>query len=309
MDFYEWGGRLQSSLLPTDAKHPIILPKESLLTNLIISDAHQRTLHGGTQITLAFLREEFWVIGGRVPVRKHILRCIRCARFRQKRAQHLMGQLPKSRVTPSRPFSHAGVDYAGPISLKTWRGKNARTYKAYMVLFICLSTSADHIEIVSDYSSEAFIAAYKRFTGRRGICSVLFSDCGTNFIGANSELKRLFSVATAESQKMAALLAKDGTQWRFNPPSAPHFGGKWEAGVKSVKYHLKRVVGETILTYEEMNTFLIQIEAIFNSRPVTPFSDDLDDLSVLTPGHFLIGSPLTAIPKPSLENIRGVFKQ
>jgi len=58
-----------------------------------------------------------------------------------------------------------------------------------------------------------------------------------------------------------------------------------------------------------MNTFLIQIEAIFNSRPVTPFSDDLDDLSVLTPGHFLIGSPLTAIPKPSLENIRGVFKQ
>jgi len=103
---------------------------------------------------------------------------------------------------------------------------------------------------------------------------------------------------------MAALLAKDGTQWKFNPPSAPHFGGKWEAGVKSVKYHLKRVVGETILTYEEMNTFLIQIEAILNSRPVTPISDDPDDLNVLTPGHFLIGNPLTAVPEPSLENIR-----
>jgi len=215
-----------------------------------------------------------------------------------------MGQLPKERVTPSRPFLHSGVDYAGPLTLKTWRGKNARTYKAYIVLFICLSTSAVHIEIVSDYSSEAFIAAYKRFTGRRGICSVLFSDCGTNFIGANSELKRLFTVATTESQKMAALLAKDGTQWKFNPPLAPHFGGKWEAGVKSVKYYLKRVVGETILTYEEMNTFLIQIEAILNSRPVTPISDDPDDLNVLTPGHFLIGSSLTAVPELSLENIR-----
>jgi len=142
-------------------------------------------------------------------------------------------------MTLSHPFLHSGVDYAKPLTLKTWRGKNDRTNKDYIVLFICLSTSAVHIEFVSDYLGETFIAAYKRFTGRRGICSVLFSDYGTNFVEANSKLKRLFSVAIAESQKMAALLVRDSTQWKFNPPSAPHFGCKWEAGVKSVKYRLK----------------------------------------------------------------------
>jgi len=112
------------------------------------------------------------------------LKCIQCTRFRRKRAQQLMGQLPKERVTPSRPFLNSGIDYAGPFSLKTWRGRNARTYKSYIALFVCLSTSAIHLELVTEYTAKAFIAAYKRFSGRRGICSTLWSDCGTNFKGA-----------------------------------------------------------------------------------------------------------------------------
>ncbi|XP_043277806.1 uncharacterized protein [Venturia canescens] len=107
-----------------------------------------------------------------------------------------------------------------------------------------------------------------------------------------------------ELGKLASLLANDGTKWIFNPPASPHFGGKWEAGVKSVKYHLKRIVGDTILTYEEMTTVLNQIEAILNSRPLCPLSDDPDDLTALTPGHFLIGEPLITIPEPSLALIK-----
>jgi len=298
------GGRLQAASLTMENKHPAILPKDSPFTNLVIADAHIRTLHGGTQLTLCTIREEFWIFGGRAPVRSFILKCIQCTRFRRKRAQQLMGQLPKERVTPSRPFLNSGIDYAGPFSLKTWRGRNARTYKSYIALFVCLSTSAVHLELVTDYTAEAFIAAYKRFSGRRGICSTLWSDCGTNFKGAEAALQRLFTEATEESQQLASLLAKDGTQWRFNPPSAPHFGGKWEAGVKSVKHHLDRVIGEALLTYEEMNTLLIQIEAILNSRPLTPCSDDPEDLNVLTPGHFLMGCAPTLIPEPSLTDVR-----
>ncbi|XP_011877529.1 PREDICTED: uncharacterized protein LOC105567318, partial [Vollenhovia emeryi] len=298
------GGRLQSALLPPNAKHPLILPKESALTTLIISDAHSRTLHGGTQTTVAFLRNDYWIIGGRSPVRAFILRCVLCARFRQKRAQQLMGQLPLERVTPSRPFLHSGVDYAGPFSLKTWRGKNARTYKGYLVLFVCFSTSAVHLELVTDYTTDAFIAAYKRFTARRGICATLISDCGTNLKGADQELQRLFSASSTESREIATLLANDGTHWKFNPPAALHFGGKWEAGVKSVKYHLRRVVGDTSLTYEEMTTIFTQIEAILNSRPLCPLTDDPDDIQALTPGHFLIGCAPTIIPEPSLESVK-----
>ncbi|GAB1866394.1 hypothetical protein CAJAP_07473 [Camponotus japonicus] len=99
-----------------------------------------------------------------------------------------MGQLPPERVTPSRPFLNSGIDYAGPIILKSWKGRNSKTYKGYIALFVCLSTSAIHIELVTDYSTEAFIAAYKRFVSRRGICATLTSDCGTNFKGADIEL-------------------------------------------------------------------------------------------------------------------------
>ncbi|XP_011883953.1 PREDICTED: uncharacterized protein LOC105571092 [Vollenhovia emeryi] len=298
------GGRLEHSQLSEGSKHPLILPKNSVLTTLVIDDSHKRTLHGGTQLTLSFLRQQYWIIRGRTTVKSFIQKCVICTRFRQKRAQQLMGQLPVNRVTPSRAFLNSGIDYAGPFVIKTWKGKNARTYKAYVALFVCFATSALHLELVTDYTSDAFIAAYKRFTARRGICATLTSDCGTNFVGADKELKKLFSESSRELKQIAILLANDGTQWKFHPPSAPHFGGKWEAGVKSVKTHLKRIVGDQLLTYEEMVTFLTQIEAVLNSRPLYPLTDDPDDLTVLTPGHFLIGTAPTVIPEPSLETVK-----
>lgn len=130
------------------------------------------------------------------------------------------------------------------------------------------------------------------------------SDCGTNLKGADSEFQKLFSASSKELGQLVSLLAKDGTQWRFIPPSSPHFGGKWEAGVKSVKYHLRRVIGSQLLTYEEMTTFLTQVEAVLNFRPLCPLSDDPEDLSALTPAHFLIGSTLSTLPEPSLETVK-----
>lgn len=103
---------------------------------------------------------------------------------------------------------------------------------------------------------------------------------------------------------MQSVVEREQIEWHFNPPSAPHFGGIWEAGIKSVKTHLLRVIGEQILTYEELNTVLIQIEAILNSRPLYPMSSDPNDLSVLTPGHFLTLEPLTAIPDPDLTHLK-----
>ncbi|XP_034936335.1 uncharacterized protein [Chelonus insularis] len=298
------GGRLTNSLMERDTMHPIILPQTAHLSKLIIADAHQKTMHGGTQATLTFIRRSYWILGGRIPVRSFIFNCMKCARQRGERAQQLMGQLPASRVTPSRPFSISGVDYAGPVTLKSWKGRGAKHQKGWMCVFVCFSTSAVHLELVSDYSSDSFIAAYRRFTGRRGICTTLYSDCGTTFIGADAQLKRLFNQGTQEFSHLHYSLTNEGTTWKFNPPAAPHMGGKWEAAVKSIKYHLNRTVGETALTFEEFNTLLIQIEAILNSRPLQPLTEDPDDLSTLTPAHFLIGEPLTAIPEPSLLTIQ-----
>lgn len=187
--------------------------------------------------------------------------------------------------------------------LRTFRGRGAKTYKGYIVVFVCFSSSAVHLEIATGYSTEGFLAAYKRFTSRRGICETITSDCGTNFLGADKELQNLFQASSAQHAALANLLANDGKRWKFNPPSSPHFGGKWEAAVKSVKFHIKRVIGDTGLTYEEYSTLLSQIEAVLNSRPLCPLSDDPTDLSALTPGHFLTGAALNTIPEPSIIDL------
>ncbi|XP_037919508.1 uncharacterized protein LOC119656898 [Hermetia illucens] len=200
-------------------------------------------------------------------------------------------------------FEHTGVDYAGPVSLKYYQGRGTRTYKAWIVVFICLSTSAVHLEAVTDYSTEGFLKAFRRFTSRRGICKSLTSDCGSNFKGADVTLQQLLNSSVQKSQHLRQILANDGTQWIFNPPGAPHMGGKWEAAVKSVKYHLQRTIADTLLTYEDFSTFLAQVEAVLNSRPLSALTEDPDDLSALTPGHFIRGAPLNTIPEPILNDV------
>ena len=173
-----------------------------------------------------------------------------------------MGNLPIERVTQSRPFYHTGVDYAGPIYLRTFRGRAHKSSKAYLAVFVCFATRAIHLEVVSDYSTEGFIAAYKRLVSRRGLCRTISSDCGTNFVGADAELRALFTAASAGSDRIQTALVNDGVEWRFNPPAAPHFGGIWESAVKSVKHHLRCVIGETSLTFEEMTTLLTQVRRV-----------------------------------------------
>ena len=134
------------------------------------------------------------------------------------------------------------------------------------------------------------------------VSAKLYSECGTNFLGADQQLRKLFSSGSKEAVDLAHLLLNDGTQWKFNPPGALHFGGKWEAAVKSVKFHLKRTIGDTLLTFEELSTLLSQSEAVLNSRPLEPLSEDPDDLTALTPGHFLIGEAQTTVPEPSLDD-------
>ena len=164
-----------------------------------------------------------------------------------------------------------------------------------------MATKATHLERVSAYETASFLAAFKRFTASRGLCSELYSDQGTTFVGANSKLRRMCKSGSALfSEINQALSTHTGTIWKFNPPGSPHFGGLWEACIKSVKFHLKRVISEAILTFEEFTTMLAQIEAILNSRPLIPLSDDPNDHLILTPAHFLIDEPTFLLTEPLL---------
>jgi len=179
--------------------------------------------------------------------------------------------------------------YKGPLLIKDRRERGCKTHKAFVCLFVCFATRAIHIELVSNLTSEAFIAALRRFSSRRGKPANIYSDNGTNFVGANRELKELAQVLSSKTSPMQEMANEIGISWHFIPAHSPYFGGLWEAGIKSLKYHLKRIAGNVILTFEELYTLLTQIEALLNSRPLTPMSSDPNDLTPLTPAHFLIG--------------------
>jgi transposase InsO family protein len=167
--------------------------------------------------------------------------------------------------------------------------------KGYIAIFVCFATKAVHIELVTSLTTEAFLAALRRFIAHQGKQRTIYSDNGTNFQGAANQLREIYTMLhnTSEMARVQDLLANEGCNWKFIPPHAPHHGGLWEAAVKSMKYHLRRTLGSNIATYEELSTLLSEIEACLNSRPLCTLSDDPFNQTYLSPGHFLIGEPLT----------------
>lgn len=299
------GGRLRHSTVAYDNKHQMLLPARHRLTDLIIKYEHAKQLHCGLQGTLAAVRIRFWPISARSTVKRVLKGCLRCFHFNPKSSTQIMGDLPPTRVQAARPFSNCGVDYFGPLKLKQGCRKNAPVGKAYGVVFVCFATKAVHCELATDLTTEGFIAALKRFTSRRGKVKNLYSDNGSNFVGANRELKELRKQFSSQQHKEVVMeeLAEEGITWHFIPPNSPHFGGLWEAAVKSFKRHLQKVAGNSVLRYEELYTLLVQIEAVLNSRPLCAMSDDPNDMQVLTPAHFLIGEKLNDIPEPCLQEL------
>ncbi|XP_026462660.1 uncharacterized protein LOC113365282, partial [Ctenocephalides felis] len=299
------GGRLEKANISYDQKFPIILPAKNHVTDLILLQEHQRLLHAGVQTVLANIRLRFWPINARNRIKQIIKNCVRCYRHDNRNMQQIMGNLPKERVNISRPFLTTGIDYAGPFTLRVSKVRKAQRSKAYIALFICFCTKAIHLELVTSLTTEAFMAALKRFISRRGKCNTIFSDNGTNFIGARHELHQLYKLFKSDKirSELVDAASIEGIAWKFSPPHAPHFGGLWESAVKLAKHHIRRVIGSSCLTYEEFTTVLTQIEAVLNSRPITGVYENPSEPTFLTPGHFLIGDALTAFPEPALVDI------
>ena len=299
------GGRLVNSELDYDSKHPILLPKRDRFVELLVDHFHRSNFHTGPHLVLSLLRHKYWILSARNAVRFQIKKCNICFRHKPKPQIPIMGNLPECRVRAAKAFLKTGVDYAGPLPIIPYRKRGVRSVKAYICLFVCLATKAVHIELVTDLSTPNFLAAFKRFIARRGQVSVIYLDNGTNFIGAKAELNNLYKLLASDeyTRLVSDVLVNQGVEWYTNPPSAPHFGGIWEANVKSLKTHLRKTLGAQLLTYEEMNSLLVQIEAVMNSRPLCVLSSDPADPIALTPSHFLTLGSVGHLPAQDISSL------
>lgn len=299
------GGRISKSDLPFEVKHPVLLPKRDHVVDLIINHFHVKNCHTGPGLLMSIVRQKFWILDARTVIRAQVRKCNSCFRVHPSHPAPRMADLPSFRITEAKAFVHTGVDYAGPLKITLARRRGQQSQKAYICLFVCLVTKAVHVELVSDLTTNAFLAAFNRFISRRGPVSFLYSDNGTNFIGAKAQLDDLykFLIGSEYNPALKRELIKHRIEWKMIPPLSPHFGGMWESNIKSLKTHLYRVIGTQILTYEELQTVLVQIECIMNSRPLTVVSSDPYP-DVITPAHFLMSTPLQSLPAADLTDVR-----
>ena len=137
---------------------------------------------------MATIRKRYWIPRLKLAVKAHINHCKICIISKKQTLSQLMGPLPVERVSVSIPFQRVGVDYAGPLVLKLYKGRCQKTSKAYIAVFICFTTKAVHLEAVTELSTKSFLDAFERFFARRGLPAHIYSDNGTNFVGANAHI-------------------------------------------------------------------------------------------------------------------------
>lgn len=294
------GGRLELSQFSYDKRHALLLSSKHYFTKLLFVEEHTQLCHAGPNLLLSVIRERFWPVAGRNLAKRVVFECIRCYKCKPDHVFPMMGILPKDRVRPTPPFYVTGIDYAGPLFIKTKVGRGAKLTKGYVSVFVCFSTKALHLELVSDLTTESFIAAFRRYVSRRGKPARVYSDNDCNLAGASRELAKFI---TKEKNDLSEKFHNEDIEWHFIPANAPHFGGLWEAGVKSMKFHLKRMLGNASLMFEQFATVLTQIEAIPNSRPLIPMTCAPNEFGALTPSHFLIGRTVVSLPDPDLRDI------
>lgn len=299
------GGRLENANVPYAQKHPIILPKGSRIIQLIIKSEHIKNLHAGPKSVLSVINQRYWIINAIREIKKVIHRCIICWKLKKHVSEQLMGNVPKDRVNISRPFQKIGIDFAGPISVKQSSIRKSVVGNGYICVIVCFVTKAVHLELCSDLKTSTFIACLKRFFSRRGVPSDIYCDNASTFKCADAELSKLYKAYNSKEHQanVQAFSAEKGINFHFIPCYSPIVGGLWESNVKVTKYHLKRTVQKALLTYEQLNTVLCEIEGILNSRPLLPMSSDVNNVSYLSPGHFLIGTSLNSYPERDVTNI------
>lgn len=282
------GGRLGNATFSETQRHPVILPKQHHIVTLIIRECHETSAHVGREHVLSLVRQSYWIVSGRNAVKRVLKDCFICKRYFGRTATQRMADLPRCRVEgDSPPFTYTGVDFFGPVIVKRGRSE----VKRYGCLFTCLTIRAVHLEISYSLDTDSFVNALHRFVSRRGKPREIWCDNGTNFVGAEKQLKH--SLEEWNQEQIHDNLLQKGIQWHFNPPKASHMGGVWERMIRTTRKILTPLLKDQTVDDEGLTTLFCMVESIINGRPLTVNSDDPGDLVALTPNDLLLpGTPM-----------------
>ena len=304
------GGRIQKSSLNKEIQHPVLLPKESRVTTMIIQWCHEKVAHSGRGITINQIRSSgFWVINCNSVVKSFVSACVACRHLRGKFQQQKMTNLPKDRMCEGPPFTYCGVDLFGSFFVKEGR----KEMKRYGTLFTCLSSRAVHIDKSNSLSTDSFILCLRRFIGQRGNVKHIRSDNGSNFVGASAELQKAFEEMNQE--QIENFMKENGGEWmrwKRNPPSASNMGGVWECQIRSTRNILASILKThgASLNDESLQTLLVEVEAIINSRPLTTdLLNHVDSLIPLSPINLLTMKSKVVMPPPGAFSPPDVYSR
>ncbi|XP_033979973.1 uncharacterized protein LOC117477426 [Trematomus bernacchii] len=291
------GGRLSSAELSEEEKHPLIIPRNHHIATLLVRYFHEKVAHQGRHFTEGAIRAAgYWIVGSKHLVSSVIHKCVTCRKLRGRLEDQKMADLPADRLTPESPFTNVGLDVFGPWLVMTRRTRGgAADSKRWALLFTCMSTRAVHIELIESMSTDSFINALRRFFSVRGPAKLLRSDRGTNFVGASKELR-----INTDDTLIRKYLQEKGCSWVFNPPHASHMGGSWERLIGVARRILDAMLlqtGPVRLTHEVLSTFMAEVMAIINARPLVSVSTDPDMPAVLTPS-MLLTQKMSAVSAP-----------
>lgn len=278
-------GRIGNANVPEEMKFPAILPRYHYITELLILHYHCLYQHGNNETVINELRQRYHIPKLRVLCKSIIKSCQMCKVKKAVPQNPQMAKLPRSRLASYvAPFTFTGLDFFGPMMVTV----NRHREKRYGALFTCLTIRAVHIEVVNSLNTSSCIMAIRNFAARRGTPREFFSDNGTNFVGAERELRQCLK--DVDKNELIRNFTTATTKWNFNPPSAPHMGGAWERLVRSVKTVLYKIFPERCPSDEALRSMMAEVENILNSRPLTYVSVDEGSEEALTPNHFLLGS-------------------
>lgn len=169
---------------------------------------HLTCFHGGPKLTESTLRQKFWVTNSQHRIKEIIKKCVKCFAMKANTMSQIMADLPLARVSLlEKPFTNTALDYTGEMIYKLNKTRNSKTAKVYIAIFVCMSVKAMHLELVTDLTATAFVAAFRRFTSRRGHVKNLYSDNATCFTRADKDLKNLLTSAEFRNELNDVFLA------------------------------------------------------------------------------------------------------